>query len=176
MKNEWIFGDIAGDNYVDFINYCVETCDYCMLVYRYYKQKGLPDPIKFVRNQLRPLCVKTKSDSAWPGTPFTFADFYRYRICFYKLNDDVKSILYNAQHLFGFDSVRFPQDVAFFRRNKCFIYSVVHEKFASMVDPEKKDKEMLKKFVSNYRISTNDVDDTDSAWAKVLYETLDSQN
>lgn len=175
MKVEWTFGDISEQNYKDLIDYCAETCDYCMLVYRYHTQKGLPTPVKIIKDQLSPFCVKSRSNPSWPGTPGTYATFYSYEVDFYTLTEEVKSVLYGANRLFDFDGENYPQDLAFFRGNKCFLYSVVHEGFASIVDPEKEDGIVLMNLLSNFRVHENETDDTESDCAKALIEELDKQ-
>ena len=101
------------------------------------------------REKLRDYCVKTRNNASWPGTPGTYSNDFKYRVCFYKTNLDTKKLLAEAGHLYGFDGETFPQDLAFFRGNWCFLYTTVHEELSTIVHPQKPDiKFMIEQGIS----------------------------
>ena len=144
MKMELHFGDVKGEQYEALIKYCCATCDYFMLVYRVKRTKALRGLQKDFLNRLRKYSVKSRMDWGWAGTPCEFDERFDYRVCFYKIALGAEELLLEAEHLYGFDGEDFPQDLAFFRGNYCFLYTRTGDECSSVVDPTKQDVAFLK--------------------------------
>ncbi len=144
MKVELHFGDVKGEQYEALIKYCCATCDYFMLVYRVKRTKALRGLQKDFLNRLRKYSVKSRMDWGWAGTPCEFDERFDYRVCFYKIALGAEELLLEAEHLYGFDGEDFPQDLAFFRGNYCFLYTRTGDGCSSVVDPTKQDVAFLK--------------------------------
>ncbi len=129
----------GGTVYSNLIDYAFEESDYFMLVYVNYYGKGYTRIMKDFKNALKPYMVKSRSNPSWPGTPDTFCPNTTYKICFYRNDPAAKDILKKADSLSVWTRPLYPQDLAFFRGNICWFYSVGHEKLADFINPTEKD-------------------------------------
>lgn len=125
--------------YESFLEYALKSTDYFMLVYINYYNHGYSKTIKEIRSELAPLKVKRRSNPQWPGTPNTYCKDTTYQVVFYKNAPCAKSVLLKVRDLLGWKSPMFPEDLAFFRGNECWFYSVAHEGVAMVVNPNNED-------------------------------------
>lgn len=128
-----------GQVYFDFLDYAFEETDYFMLVYVNYYGKGYSKAMKYFKNALRPYQVKSRSNPCWPGVLSTFCPQTTYKIIFYNNRPEAKKILKQVAKLSDWSSPSYPQDLAFFKGNKCWFYSVGHEKIGAIIRANDKD-------------------------------------
>lgn len=119
--------------YFDFLDYAFSVADYFMLVYVNYYGKGYTKTMKKYRNALEPFKVKSRTNPSWPGTLETYCPNTTYKIIFYQNHTKAKEILKEVQALSDWSCPTHPQDLAFFKGNQCWFYSVGHEKIAAFL-------------------------------------------
>ena len=88
---------------------------------------------KYLKEGLR--CTETGSwiCPSWPGTTATDCPNTTYKIVFYKNCAQAKEILGKVDCLSAWTRPFYPQDLAFFKGNQCWFYSVGHEKIAQII-------------------------------------------
>lgn len=118
--------------YYDFIDYAFSKTDYFMLVYINYYGKGYTSKQKFFRMSLEKFKVKSRSNPSWPGTLHCIAPNTTYKVVFYKTDQEAKKFLKMVDRISEW-SGGMPEDLAFFKRNQCWFYSVGHEKIAAII-------------------------------------------
>lgn len=123
----------SGDVYLNFLDYAFEEADHFMLVYVNYYGKGYTSTMKAFKKSLEPFKIKSRTNPSWPGTPNTFAKNTTYKIVFYKNHKDAKEILKKVSCLSGWTRPNYPQDLAFFKGNQCWFYSISHEKIGVII-------------------------------------------
>lgn len=129
----------TGQVYFDFLDYAFEETDFFMLVYVNYYGKGYSKEMKFFKNALKPFQIKSRGNPSWPGTLKTFCPQTSYKIVFYNNCNDAKEILKQVNKMSDWSSPSLPQDLAFFKGNTCWFYSVGHEKISAIIRPTQKD-------------------------------------
>ncbi len=139
----------SGEVYARFLDYAFAEADCFMLVYVNREGKGLSKATKEIRDALHPFAVKRRSDARWPGMIWEDADLkntespYKngtsYRITFYKTAPEAKDVLKRVDRLCAWVGYSTPQDFAFFKGNKCWVYTVGHECLAAMLNPTDED-------------------------------------
>lgn len=129
----------SGQVYFDFLDYAFEESNYFMLVYVNYYGKGYSETMKFFKNALKPYQKKSRSNPSWPGVSNTFCPKTTYKIVFYDNKSEAKEILKRVTKLSDWTAPSNPQDLAFFKGNKCWFYSVGHEKIGAIIHATKKD-------------------------------------
>lgn len=110
-----------------------------MLVYVNYYGKGYSKAMNFFRKALKPYQIKSRTNPSWPGTLNTFCDNTTYKIIFYKNDPEPKEILKKVNKLSEWSSPAYPQDLAFFKGNICWFYSVGHEKIGGIINATDED-------------------------------------
>ena len=133
----------CGKNYHDFLDYAFRESDYFMLVYVNYYGKGYSYMQKKIKKMLEPYKVKTRTNPRWPGTLETFSQNSTYKVVFYKNVSEAKTILKIVSGIGDWSSPSYPEDLAFFKGNKCWFYSVGHENMAAFINPTKEDLDFL---------------------------------
>ena len=131
------------ETYQNFIDYAFENTDYFMLVYVNYYGKGYTKTMRYYRDALKSYKVKSRSNPSWPGTPGTYSAKTTYKIVFYKTDPNAKKVLKEVEGISTWSSPSYPQDLAFFKGNICWFYSVGHEKMAAIIHASKKDLDFL---------------------------------
>ena len=144
-----------GKVYSDFIDYAFEECNYFMLVYVNYYGKGYSKIMKDFKNALKPYKVKSRTNPSWPGVLGTICPDTTYKIIFYRNDLKAKELLKQVSKLSDWTRPHYPQDLAFFKGNKCWSFSVGHEKIAGIVDATDKDMNFL---ISNNLVDKDDLD------------------
>lgn len=132
-----------GKKYRDFIDYAFINSDYFMLVYVNYYARGYSFKQKMYRKLLLPYEVKTRTNPSWPGTLWTISKDSTYRIVFYKNTKKSKKILKIVSSISSWSRPEMPEDLAFFKGNTCWFYSVGHEKIAAFINPSEDDLDFL---------------------------------
>lgn len=128
--------------YYDFLDYAFEKTDYFMLVYINYYGKGYTKRQKYIKNVLNKFKVKSRSNPSWPGTLQVECPNTTYKIVFYKNHEEAKSILKEVDCLSHW-SGGYPEDLAFFKGNQCWFYSVGHEMIAAIIHADENDIDFL---------------------------------
>lgn len=133
----------AGQTYFDFLDYAFSKTDYFMLVYVNYYGKGYTRQQKYFKKTLEPFKVKSRSNPSWPGTLKTFSKNSSYKVVFYKNDERAKQLLKECNCLSDWSRPVNPEDLAFFKGNKCWFYSVGHEKIAAIIRADKEDLDFV---------------------------------
>ena len=145
FKNQGIRDSLcAGQKYIDFLDYAFSKSNYFMLVFVNYYGKGYTERQKYFKHKLKQFQVKSRTTPSWPGTPFTHSANSTYKIVFYKTHPDAKKVLMELDCLSDWSRPNNPEDLAFFRGNNCWFYSVGHEKMAAVIDADSEDIAFLK--------------------------------
>ncbi|MCI8332191.1 MAG: hypothetical protein HFE78_05145 [Clostridiales bacterium] len=132
-----------GEAYSKFIDYAFENTDYFMLVYVNYYGKGYTKTMRYFRDALKSYKVKSRSNPSWPGTPGTYCMNTTYKVVFYKTDPAAKEILKEVEGISTWSCPSHPQDLAFFKGNVCWFYSVGHEEMAAIIHASKKDLDFV---------------------------------
>ena len=131
---------ISNQNYYDFIHYCINNSSAFMLVYVDYCQSNNNNRKTEIKNRLKKYEMKKRNDPKWPGTILTELTGRRtVEIIFYKSCEEVKEVLMSVDNIFSWTRPDMPEDLAFFKGNKCWFYSTAHEELATLVEPSKED-------------------------------------
>lgn len=125
--------ECKGQTYYDFLDYAFSQADYFMLVYVNYYRKGYTKSQKHFKTALNPYKVKSRSNPSWPGTLRTVCPNTTYKIVFYRTDDGAKKILKEVESLYEWSRPNCAEDLAFFKGNHCWFYSVGHEKMAAII-------------------------------------------
>ena len=139
------FEKCKDDTYQRFVDYAFENCDFFMLVYVNYYGKGYSKELKQFEKMLKPFQYKRRTDPCWPGTPGTYCKNTTYKVVFYPTTEETKRIVKSVNALEEWGGKTLPQDIAFFKGNNCWFYSVIHETMAGIVDVSEKDIHFCKK-------------------------------
>lgn len=138
-ENGKVFDRCVGEVYRKFIDYASRECDFFMLVYVNYYGDGYTKIMKEYREALQPLQVKSRSNPFWPGTLGTYCLNTTYKVIFYRKEEKAKEILKSVDRLSAWSRPLYPQDLAFFKKNDCWSYSIGHEVMGGLIDPTEKD-------------------------------------
>jgi hypothetical protein len=97
--------------------------------------------VKYFRDALKPFKVKSRSNPVWPGNAMEASDT-TYLIAFYKNTEEAKKILKEKEALnyWGYNS---PADLAFFKGDVCWFYSVSHEDIAGIIHADDEDIDFI---------------------------------
>lgn len=138
--------DLCHDKtYFDFLDYAFSKTNAFMLVYVNYYGKGYTKKQKYFKNVLKRFQIKSRSNPSWPGTLSTFSVNSTYKIVFYRNDSEAKAILKEASSL-GEWTRGNAEDLAFFKNEKCWFYSVGHEKIAAIIHADTEDFEFLEEY------------------------------
>ena len=119
--------------YDKFIDYAFDKADYFMLVFINFYNKGYSEKqIEFKRN-LEPFIVKVRTNPSWPGTPCVRCPNTSYEVAFYRTDEKAKAVLKKVECISDWSRPGMPEDLAFFIGDKCWFYSVGHEKIAAII-------------------------------------------
>ena len=89
--------------------------------------------------------MKSRRNPCWPGTLGTYCRDTTYKVNFYKTDPRAKDILKEVNSLSEWSRPYYPQDLAFYKGNKCWFYSIGHEDIAAITHATKEDIEFLEK-------------------------------
>ena len=143
FREEFERNSCYGQVYFDFIDYAFSKADYFMLVFVNYYGNGYKSKQKYFMDKLKKYKVKTRTNPYWLGTPGTFSQNSTYKIVFYKTEPDAKEILKEVDGISAWSRPGMPEDLAFFKKNQCWFYSVGHEHIASMQHIDTDDLDFL---------------------------------
>lgn len=149
----------VGQTYYDFLDYAFAESDYFMLAYVNYYGKGYSHMMKYFKKALEPYKVKSRSNPSWPGTSWTYSRNTTYNIVFYKNEPEAKVILRQVSKMSDWTRPSYPQDLAFFKGNQCWFYSVGHEKIAAIIRATEKDLDFVESKKLASRENAYEVDD-----------------
>lgn len=133
----------SGQKYYDFLDYAFSVADFFMLVYVNYYGKGYSKIIKKFIEALKPYKVKSRTNPSWPGTLGTYSLNTTYKVVFYRTSTEAKEVLKNATGISFWSSPSNPQDLAFFKGNLCWFYSVGHENIAAIIHATQDDLDFV---------------------------------
>ncbi len=128
----FITDNIKDAQYNKMIEYAFCTSDYFMLVYCCY-DRPYKKNVKKIKEALKPHLVKTRHNSVWPGTKSYSDRKYNFDVCFYKTDVMAKSIILQAESILAWEYPQYPEDICFFRKNRCWFFTVAHEEIIGIV-------------------------------------------
>ncbi len=128
-----------GERYFAFLEYAFSETDYFMLVYVNYYGKGYSKKMKEIKKALEPYKVKSRSNPSWPGTLWSVCQDTEYKVVFYRNDERAKTVLKSVEKVSDWTRPGYPEDLAFFKGNICWFYSVGHEKIAAIIHASEKD-------------------------------------
>lgn len=99
------------------------------------KEKLNSDRIMFKKStetfskEIEPFLIKKRHDPVWPGTQVLspIGNESNFDICIYQSCEEVKPYLLRVEHLFQWMYPYYPEDLCFFKDNKCWFYACSHE-------------------------------------------------
>lgn len=149
----------SGNIYFDFLDYAFDCSDFFMLAYVNYYGKGYSSIMKSFLKKLNKFKVKTRTNPSWPGTLDTYTKNSTYKVVFYRTDLEAKTILKSINSLNTWSSPLYPQDLAFFKGNQCWFYSVGHENIAAILRATSDDFEFLETRELAHRLNAKPYDD-----------------
>lgn len=162
----------SGAAYHAFLDYAFEKTDYFMLVYINYFGKGYTKKQKLFKTLLDKYKVKSRTNPSWPGTPWTDrGEKTTYKIVFYRTDEEAKTILKKADALSDWGPGA-PEDLAFFKGDRCWFFSTGHEGLATVVHADASDLTFLE---AHGIASGEDVFESDDPWYDELDEEIEKQ-
>ncbi len=132
----------TGQAYFDFLDYAFSKTDCFMLVYINYYGKGYTEEQKYFKDALKKFKIKSRKNPSWPGTPGMECLNTTYNVVFYKNTEEAKNILKEVDDI-SYWEWGCAEDLAFFKGDQCWFYSVGHEAIASVIHADKEDIEFL---------------------------------
>lgn len=129
--------------YTAFLDYAFAQTDYFMLVYVFRRGSRYAAALHRYRQMLAPYLVKRRNEPYWAGTMLPFSEAVSYEVSFYRNTEEAKQVLQEASALFDWSSPKRPQDLAFFRRNRCWFYSSSAEESAALLHATERDLAFL---------------------------------
>ena len=120
-----------------------------MLVYVNYYNQGYTSKQIEIRNALKPFEVKVRTNPSWPGTLNTECPNTDYAVVFYEADEKTKPILKSVARLSDWSRPFFPEDLAFFKNNICWFYSVGHEEIAAIIHAD----DSVMKFIEDKKLA-----------------------
>ena len=141
----------SGQIYFDFLDYAFARTDYFMLVYINYYGKGYTERQKHFKDALKKFKVKSRTNPKWPGTLSSASKNTTYKVIFYRTDLKAQDILKEVSKLSDWERPCLPEDLAFFKGNQCWFYSVGHEKIAAIIHATEEDID----FVDSKGLSSN---------------------
>ena len=126
-------------DYCAFLDYALCKTDYFMLVYKNFYGKGYGKNQNEIKQALAEFQIKKRTNPKWPGVPYTNAPNTTYQVIFYRNCPEAFRILKKVDKISDWNAPLFPSDLAFFVGNRCWFYSVGHEKIAAIIDASEED-------------------------------------
>lgn len=130
---------LSGQVYRALLEYAFSKTDYFMLVYLRSNGKAYSKGQAEIKCALADFQVKRRTNPSWPGVPYTERSNTAYQVIFYKNSPEALEILKSAEKMSDWNAPLYPMDLAFFKGNRCWFYSVAHEKIAAIIDASKGD-------------------------------------
>ena len=139
--------NISGRNYRKLMEFAFEHSDSVLMVYRESSAWCNTAQLLEIRERLKPYLIETRSNASvspenpffeWPGTrvaycnPFNPPENYHDPDGFiyvdtYALSDEVKEFILSVDGIFNWWPGENPEDLAFFKDGKCWMFSTAHE-------------------------------------------------
>ena len=157
---------IKDEVYQKLIEYASRDCDAIMLAtqQRLYESEYWPNThdkdimaktTKELENTLHGDLLKKRGDSQWVYTgavnPPTQKIYNKgFGIYFYKLTEQVKQYLLSNNNLFSWKNPEYPQDLSFFKKGYCWLYSQEFPKTCVINCANKKEYQYLKSIGVNF--------------------------
>jgi hypothetical protein len=96
---------------------------------------------KEIKKKLKPYLERSETTNNWPGTQIF--DAPKEKIRFYKTTIDSIELLKDVKSLFKWLAPSYPEDLAFYNKNKPVFGSIAHEKMAFIIGDTKDIKIVL---------------------------------
>ena len=169
MKNNMmIIEPIKDEQYEKLIKYAISKNDAVMFVFRKDKFKLNNDLIlkisknsKNLKQKLSASFLKSRNGSYWVFTkvgysqlgisdinipefndPPGFDDLFE--ILFFKVDKNAEEYLLSNKDLYSWLNPKYPEDIAFFNKGYCWMYSVTHEEYCNIACENEEEYNYLK--------------------------------
>jgi hypothetical protein len=143
MEDYDLTGNLEGFTYQQLLNWALEECESFSLVTR----KGTEsNKEKEINKRLKPFLLEEIQTNEWPGTKVIGPPEHNLR--FYKLDRNSVKILSEANSVYSWLAPDRPEDLAFYKENKCLWFgSVAHENMAFFNKPSFNKGEVQKRLI-----------------------------
>ena len=124
-------------NYMNYIENQYEKL-YENYKYIFSEELDIIDELSKLRKMKKKYLVKEKHDDKWTVNEVITKrekedNQYLFDICFYKICPEVENfLLESVNSLYDFNPPYLPEDIAFYKDNYCWFYTVTHEKRCEM--------------------------------------------
>lgn len=149
-----------GQTYYDFLDYAFSISDFFMLVYINNNGDEYSKIQKAFIRELSPYEVKQRTNPSWPGTKFTQSLYpeyeLKYKIVFYRNDEKAKEILKKVDSINCWAPPNYPEDIAFFKGNKCRIETTIHEGIGAVLYATDEDIDFFTKYDMTKRVKWDD--------------------
>lgn len=81
---------------------------------------------------LSPYLIKTRHDLQWPSTQIFFCNC-TYTISVYRICEELYPLLLKPGSYFSWRYPRYPEDLSFFKDNRCWLYASSHEGYVEFL-------------------------------------------
>jgi len=132
------------EKYTRLIEYALETSDFFMFVFCKKKNEGFKRSMLEIKKKLSYLNVKAQYRYSWVGTETIPGGNYEHQVCFYRADVSAMQCLLSVNSLFEWIWPLLPQDLCFFREDRCWFCSTSHERLAVITEPTHQDVEFFK--------------------------------
>lgn len=177
------------DTYQKLIKYAVLNCDIIMFVANYKgfdnaEIKELDKNMNIIEEQFKSYFIKYINRPQWIFSE-KIIDIYAenklsqeeydklFKIYFYKLNDKWTEFLLSNQDLYSWLNPKYPEDIAFFKGNVCWLSVISHEELCEIFIREQKEYDYLKSIgIEFYEESFQVADAKELYYEKALDKTV----
>lgn len=146
---------IKGDTYKKLIEYSFEKCNVVMFVFKKWgldelKINKLNDTMNNLELNFRKTLITKINRPFWVFTEcfnckYSEDEFNSlFEIHFYKISETLKKYLLSNCDLYKWLNPAYPEDIAFFKDNVCWLSSVTHEKLCDICVENEKEYDYLK--------------------------------
>jgi len=152
---------VENKQYEKLIDYASKKCDAVMFVARKdgFDQKQiklLDKTFSDLKKELKNNFIKSRNGSYWVHTkvgnkqlglthfkdPYNFDDLFK--VEFYRIDSTTKKYLLTNKNMYNWLNPKYPEDLSFFSKGYCWLYSVAHEEICYIYCENEIEYEYLK--------------------------------
>ena len=93
-------------------------------------------------NSLAPMLIKQRHNRIWPSTEILSGPGV-YNIDLYAANDSAFPLLIRPMSYFSWRYPKYPEDLSFFRNNRCWLYASSHEEYIEVYPQNRSEYDLL---------------------------------
>lgn len=140
----YIYKEPVDNSYKNLIKYAIRNSDAFMLVTcDYYKQKEFKKNVLPFIEKLEPYLIKIRHNKIWPGQERLGRK--KHNIYLFKIYPELEKLLLEPNGLYKWTYPNYPEDISFFRKGKCWLASIAHEKWSNVYPDSAEEIKELRK-------------------------------